>query len=145
MRLLTCATLLLGFAPAPFPRQQRSSREGDLQHMQGEWTLVSRTWADGYVSSNLKTARIAGRRLTLLDSAGHCIGTYSLDLGPSKTLRHFDTKAEKGNYSTYGVYELSGDTLRVCYRVTPDERRRPLSLDGLQAGVFLDVFKHRTR
>jgi uncharacterized protein (TIGR03067 family) len=145
MLMLTCATLLLGFAPAPFPRQQPSSREGDLQQMQGEWTLVSRSWADGYISYNLKTARIAGRRLTLLDSAGHCIGTYSLYLGPSKTIRLFDTKAEKGNYSTYGVYELSGDMLRVCYRVTPDERRRPISLDGSQAGVFLDVFKRRMR
>jgi hypothetical protein len=42
-------------------------------------------------------------------------------------------------------FVLRGDRLGVCYRVTPDERRRPLSLDGLQAGVFLDVFKRRTR
>ena len=60
-------------------------------------------------------------------------GTYKVD--PSKKPRQVDYKIEKSTSDTWkdktslGIYELDGDTLRVC-RTWPDNDTRPTEFSG---------------
>ena len=139
MLMLTCATLLLGFAPAPFPRQQPSSREGDLQQMQGEWTLVS-TEVGGKKRPDTVNAvsklTISGNQwvVTYRDFASNARATIEID--PSKDPKTIDLTLRGEEEPARGIYKLEGDTLTVCRNATvggarPKEFKTTQEMDDL--------------
>jgi uncharacterized protein (TIGR03067 family) len=76
-------------------------------------------------------------------------GTYTLD--PSKKPKQIDYKIEKAKSDTFkgttslGIYELDGDTFKVC-RTWPDNDTRPTEYSGAKdAKQILSEFKREKK
>ena len=139
--LLLAATGSLAFAPAPFPRPaRRQSDANDLKAMQGTWQLVSRTVGGGTISHVVNRAEVSGTRFTLVNASGDWRSPFSLTLDLTRSPRHFVMQSEKSAYRMTGLYELSGDTLRMCYTTTG---QRPVNLTGAGRQEWLDIYKRR--
>jgi uncharacterized protein (TIGR03067 family) len=97
-------------------------KKKDLEQMQGTWTVVE-SEADGKKAgeADLKAAKL---ELTIKDNkftykAGDTVlleGT--VELGPDKTPKALDAKGKDPTgreAASIGIYELKGDTMRVCF------------------------------
>jgi uncharacterized protein (TIGR03067 family) len=139
---LAAVILSLGFAPAPFPKPRKPDPgRDDPKRIQGTWEMVSRTHGGQPVSHVVATAEIGAGRLTLVNRDGTWRSPFTLTLDPARKPRWFDTKSDNGNYTTSGIYDLKGDTLRLHY--TPNGGARPTGFDATQPGVTVDVYRRR--
>lgn len=112
--------------------------KADLKTMQGEWRNVfteegGRRLEPGEVRRINRTLFIKGDVLrmerVLNDKFGFHEGRFRLD--PEK---HFFDLEEPGGLTWTGIYELKGDSLKLCYRVfkkgTPP-KERPTEFNGI--------------
>jgi len=98
----------------------------ELAKMQGTWKVVS-VIING---QELKEEEIKDDRLVIKDDhftlkggKQTLEGKFTLD--PSKTPKHLDAEATSGDMKgakSVGIYQLTGDTLKVCYSVPPNPR-----------------------
>jgi len=117
-----------------------STLDGDavarvLKDLQGEWLAVEgEVGTDGKVDKNL--IRRENRRITINGNSwsaerviGGNIGTYKgkFEINPKTKAFDWIGKGPGGKAVEWiGIYELSGDTLKVCYRYNNDETaKRP--------------------
>lgn len=123
-------------------RHPATEREPGL--FQGTWRAVAFE-ADGspVAPQQYQDARlvIAGDRFTLWnplpDAEQRVEGTFRVD--PSKAPKELDLHLDGGK-TVREVYELEGDTLRVCYPVRGGDR--PTSLEaGPGSGLALVVYR----
>lgn len=123
--------LLLGCALALVTLTARADEEAakkDLKALQGTWTVVAAEH-DGDPLD-----RIVGGVMVVKDSSFH-IKTKSgtelkgdLILNPAKAPKHLDYVHQEGplrDKKWEGVYELKGDTLKICYAEADSEKERP--------------------
>ena len=96
--------------------------KSDLDTMQGNWVpveMVANGEAVGIeVLSNIKLA-IKGKEYFV--HIGDNDDSGSFELGATQTPKQMDVKNKKSE-STSAIYELTGDTLRVCYAVNNSAR-----------------------
>jgi uncharacterized protein (TIGR03067 family) len=138
---LLCAGGGLAFASGP-PGKAGGT---DLEKMQGRWAITAAE-SNGKrdPEENLKglTVTFEGNRYTV--RKGDKVlqsGTQKLD--PTKTPRQVDiTAAGDGGKSAtrLGIYELKGDTLRVCFAAPGKERPREFKTTP-DSGRYLNVAK----
>ena len=147
VRLLLFSTVLLvGFAPAPFPRSEKpESRKDQMKKLQGEWVRTRTVIAGRVFPVTAVTMIIDGDRMT--DTlAGTRQNTWTIRLDAGKTPKVFDiemtTEGVKGT-TFVGIYRLEGDTLTLCSRWSKAEKDRPKDFDGSKRGVWLEVFRRR--
>jgi uncharacterized protein (TIGR03067 family) len=133
--LLVLAVLLLGFAPAPFPRPEtRDQTRADLKKMQGDWIAVrDTTWfagnGGGITSGQAAQGRVSIVGNTLIYSqAGKVASRWVIRLDTSKKPRAIDSRQTDGPGLRLGVYKFEGDTLTICDDI--DGRHRPTSFAG---------------
>src|SRR5258705_1875149 len=97
---------------------------GDIGKLQGAWNIVALEM-DGRSMGTLGASRIVvqGDRFTTLSMGATYEGVVELDEASTpKTLdMTFTAGPEKGNTSL-GIYELDGDTWRICLTVTGTRR-----------------------
>jgi uncharacterized protein (TIGR03067 family) len=110
--LLPPLLLLLGFAPAPFPKPDTGKE--DLHRMQGGWVMA---WSqkDGVKTLAEQEAvwLIAGNQLTT-SLAGKKVGAFSIALDGRKKPSTIDVLSPDGSGSPVpGRYSLEGDLLKV--------------------------------
>lgn len=109
------ATILLSAAPAPRPKD-------DAELIQGTWRVVS--------LHDEGQEQLEKRKLTLTFEKGKIVGRvdgqvegeakdYKLD--PSKSPKWIDVMDQQETYR--GIYELDGDTLRICHSAANSEKR----------------------
>jgi uncharacterized protein (TIGR03067 family) len=135
--------LSLGFAPAPVYRERLDTRT-ELEKIQGEWVLISRTCGGQSVSSE---------GLTLVVAEGEC--WYRRPDGANGVTMGFrlDTTVEPHAFSAgfpfssglhyRGFYVLTGDRLTLCTRFC-FKRDRPSTLfDVAKDKVRLEVFTRK--
>jgi uncharacterized protein (TIGR03067 family) len=93
---------------------------GDLKEVQGTWRVVI-LMDSGETIAVAKASRvtIAQDKLTLKDKAYPLEVKFTLD--PSKNPRRIDLGTEPTQYP--GIYELKGDTLKICYNERPRGER----------------------
>jgi uncharacterized protein (TIGR03067 family) len=147
---IVCAAVLLGFAPAPFPKPARpASARQALKELEGSWVAVRRCLAghDLMRPGSGMTAEFAGERVSYyVETGSKTEWTITLDVG--KDPRVFDQKQVNvagGEHILWGVYRLEGDTLTICYRLGKDPRVRPRSLEGKGPGEWVEEFRRRKR
>ncbi len=121
--------------------------KGDIARLQGAWKIVSlemegRAMAAGMLAG----ARMAiqGDHFTSTGMGATYEGTIEVDA--SKTPRTFNLKfsagPEKGNASL-GIYELDGDTWRICFTGRGTERPQKFASEP-GTGVALEILKRET-
>jgi uncharacterized protein (TIGR03067 family) len=98
----------------------------DLEALQGNWQPVSVT-VNGQAldKERLKDDSMLIRKNTfvLRSGAGSTGGTFLID--PTKNPKTMDTETligEAKGTKSVGIYQLEGDTLRVCYSTDPKAR-----------------------
>jgi uncharacterized protein (TIGR03067 family) len=139
------AVLLVGFAPAPFPKGKSDNRT-DLEKMEGTWELHTRV-VDGKAGKPSRVRWvISGPSLTIHD--GSATYRWRLVLGTKAKPRAMDMHRERGeNPMPWGdelraVYAVDGDTLTVCYDLN-NWLARPRDLLGQSRSRVVDFFKRR--
>jgi uncharacterized protein (TIGR03067 family) len=131
--LFAAVVLALGFAPAPFPKPDTA--KDDLQKIQGTWNRISCTQGTlPPVPRPLNdTVVITGDRIAYPGAS-----SWVLTLGNVKGTKTWDIKRAEGSGAWTGVYELQGNTLRVCF--TPSATR-PKSIQPTKTGEYLQTFQ----
>jgi uncharacterized protein (TIGR03067 family) len=122
MLVLLAAGLLFGVGTA-----QEDAGKQELAKIQGTWTYVSFE-EDGKPlppeQVNSMTITFGGDRYVVRQGDKVLrAGTHRFD--PTKTPRAVDATLKEGpgkGTTQLGIYELSGDTLRVCYSTTGKDR-----------------------
>jgi uncharacterized protein (TIGR03067 family) len=139
------SVLLLSFAPAPFPRIDKT--KADLKKLQGEWVRVAHVLSGTPLSSAETILVIAGDRLEYGEHPGK--EGWEVVLNAGTTPKRFDRTWRRTqalpSACWIGVYSLQGDTLTICSVRNGDEEDRPKDLDGKLAGQVLEVFKRQKR
>ena len=112
------------------------SPEEDAKKMQGSWKLTGATYngqrmAEEAIGDTRLT--ISGDRHTMIHNGSAESSTFSLGVAGPRTIRvfhHENPLASQGFYggTLTGIYELSGDRLRICFDVTG--RQYPKSFDA---------------
>jgi uncharacterized protein (TIGR03067 family) len=139
------AVLLVGFAPAPFPRTD--STKADLKKLQGEWVRVSHTIGGTPLSPAGATLVIAGDRLEYGEHPGK--EGWEVELNARTTPKRLDRTWRRSQLlpsaGWIGVYSLQGDTLTICSVRNADDEDRPKDLEGKLPGHVVEVFKRQKR
>ena len=115
----------------------------DMDALQGKWQLVSMQRDGEAVDVSKDACRvITGDKYELTLRPGLTIkGTYKID--PSTKPKKMETTASNGPYKDQeilGIYEIDGDTLKICY--APPGKERPTEFKSKEgAGCILTVHK----
>jgi uncharacterized protein (TIGR03067 family) len=122
----------------------RADVEKELKKLQGTWTFE-------YVETGGKeipatefagmTVTFEGDRYTV-KKGDAVIQTASLKLDPSRSPKALDVKVAEGPNKgavILGIYEIGGDTLKVCF--DPAGKRRPTQLKSASGSQTLVVHK----
>jgi len=112
----------------------------DLDMLQGAWAVVELEMEGQTISGGmLANARveITGSRFSSLGMGAVYEGTLTLDdsANPHQLNMKFDAGPEKGN-TNLGIYELDGDTWRICLAVRGDVRPSAFSAPAGSGFVF---------
>ena len=118
--------------------------EKELKKFQGTWTFES-VEAGGKEESAAEfkgmTVTFAGDRFTVKKGDEVIqVGTQKLD--PSKSPKSVDVTVTEGlskGAVMLGIYEISGDTLKVCF--DPEGKKRPTEFKGVSGAQTLVVHK----
>ena len=122
--------LLIGFAPAPQPKQRPEDSQRDLQAMQGAWT---ERFADS------ATVTINGHRMVYSSDYAWKI-TLNAKANP-KRIEAIGVGSEVAGKTRFGIYRLEGDKLIICWRrKSAGKLDWPTSLDPIQKDVWIEVF-----
>jgi uncharacterized protein (TIGR03067 family) len=137
MLLVVAALAGLAFAPAPFPR--RRAPVDDLTLLQGKWQRVE---SHGQVERDGVVVTITGTRMQFPSRED----AWTLTLDQNRRPRRIDFAQIGGMKTDFrGVYRIEGDTFTYCVRHGASEAERPLSLDGDQKNVWLQVYRRQKR
>lgn len=100
-----------------------------LDQLQGTWKLVSAT-RDGkdMPEETVKTFKSAINRDKLtIARDGKTVEEGKLNLDPTKTPKVIDIVFGDGSKTALGIYELDGDTFKVCYSKPAGDRPKEFS------------------
>jgi uncharacterized protein (TIGR03067 family) len=130
--LLLLAGLLMGFAPAPLPRQERpdAASQGDLQAMKG-------AWIERFSGSAVVT--IMGDRMEYASNYAWKL-TLNAKTSP-KRIKAVGVGSEVAGKTRSGIYRLEGGKLIICWRrQLAGKLDWPSSLDPFHKDVWIEVF-----
>jgi RNA polymerase sigma factor (sigma-70 family) len=130
--------------PVPVARDEPKKAKSDKERLQGRWPALSLEGANGKVEGK---GSEADRFKLVFDGddyvfegafgtmGGDAKGTFKLD--PKKTPKEIDLESQQGRM--VGIYELDGDTLKLCLnKVGVAERPTEFTADETR---FVYVFK----
>lgn len=123
------APVLLGLSAAlsGAPPGEKDSAREDLRRLQGTWVpLKAELGGTAFPTKALEGLRLVIKDNTYRVTAGKETDEGVLELMPGKAPKGMDVKGTKGpnkGKSFPAIYEVKGDTLRVCYDL--DGKLRP--------------------
>lgn len=130
MKLGLLAVLALSFLLAADQPAAKEARQ-ELEKLQGTWRFVSLE-IDGQAlpEGALKDAKIVIKGDAFDSSSFGIVYTGTVKVDPTQNPKTidlaFNAGPEKGN-TTLGIYELDGDTLRLCLALNKKERPKEFS------------------
>lgn len=133
MRHPVLAALVLGLLnPVPLSTKEAAVRK-EQKKLQGTWELVSMEMNGSVTAQPKGQTRLVihdNNRATIRANGVQPAEEVGIEFDPTtdpKTYR-VDRKSEEGTRTTVGIYQLKGDTLRLC-RTTSGEKH-PTDLSG---------------
>ncbi len=139
---LLCPLLLTACGGPGTPTDDKAEVGKELQRFKGTWTFKSvEAGGQEQPAAALKgsTVTFEGDKYTVRKGE-EAIQTCTLKLDPSKSPKTLDvTVAEGLNKGAVmpGIYEISGDTLKVCF--DPEGKNRPTEFKGAPGSQTLVV------
>jgi uncharacterized protein (TIGR03067 family) len=125
-----------GFAPAPFPKKERSPTRDDLEVMQGTWRMTSYD-SHGRPMGHAYKVRIRGNRWTFISTSGqeHETMSYTYNLDYKVSPRAFEWRYGQGDNSGWvGSYRLenNGKNLTIIFNTgtLKQAQTRPVDFSG---------------
>jgi uncharacterized protein (TIGR03067 family) len=122
-----------------------ADKSNDTTNLQGTWKMVSCVWNGEPQNGNVQWV-VSGDRYTVqLDGKSAETSTITLD-GSKKHIDVFHHDTPQGTYGgkLKGIYELKGDSLKVCYDLKG--QRYPTSFEaGKGSGQVLYQLKREGR
>ncbi|MDG3002322.1 TIGR03067 domain-containing protein [Paludisphaera mucosa] len=148
---LATALLLVGLADASGDSQDDASKK-ELKAMAGTWRPVSAE-NNGFkvLEADLKDTRRAidaDGNWTMRRGDETVVEWKAKSLDPTRTPKTIDIEVAGGEYKGVvylGIYELDGDTLRICFAM-PDRPVRPTEFSAGEGSVrALSEFKREKK
>jgi uncharacterized protein (TIGR03067 family) len=138
MKPLALAAVLLCLAADT----AKDAAKKDQEKLQGNWVLVSGE-RDGEqfpedVVKSLKRTMKDNAFTVFRDDQTLAEGAFTLD--PSKKPKTIDLQLKGGDKPVHGIYELDGDTFRICYSAPGEQRPTELATKA-DSGRTLAVWK----
>jgi uncharacterized protein (TIGR03067 family) len=125
---------------------EREVARKELAGLQGEWTLVSAT-RDG---KEMPAERVKGYKNTIkgdkftITSAGKRAEEGTMKLHPRKKPKEVEFILGEGKKTALGIYELSGDTYKLCYASPGKDRPKEFTAkEG--TGYTLSVWQRKKK
>jgi uncharacterized protein (TIGR03067 family) len=134
----------LGLAMLGIALSCTTLRADDAKDMEGVWKPVEATLGKQKWSEEMLRAtrlKISGDQYEVVVDKQADRGRLKLD--PAAKLKALDiigTEGPNKGKTILAIYELSGDTLRVCYALTGDKRPTAFDVKG-EAVLFLVTYK----
>jgi uncharacterized protein (TIGR03067 family) len=149
--MLAVASLFPGFpSPAAHGDAKAVAVAKELQAFKGTWRLIYRV-ADGKQSSAEEIKDVIGTNngsgKFSVRRGGKLIAEATTRLDPTKRPRTIDvhfTAGERKGKTVLGIYEIEGDTFRVCVARPGDERPAEFSARA-GSGRILVVYKREKK
>jgi uncharacterized protein (TIGR03067 family) len=120
----------------------------DEEAIQGTWTVVSKEMGGKKTpDADLKALKVTIKDGTLTVDDGKKKDKLAYKLDPSKTPKAIDLTGDKGDgkMTTPAIYELDGDTLKICWSEKVPEDR-PTELTGkADSGQTMMVLKREKK
>jgi uncharacterized protein (TIGR03067 family) len=117
--LIPVVVVLLGFAPAPFPRPERKKKVADTEAIQGTWKVVLYEMRGGKLGGNLVVKVEKDRWHFYRDGGGGALqpaSSYQLRLDPAATPPAFDWSGVGAPNPGYiGSYRLEEKRLTIIF------------------------------
>jgi uncharacterized protein (TIGR03067 family) len=134
--VIAAVALCLG-ADAP-----KDEAKKDQEKLQGDWVLASgerdgEKFPEDLVKS-LKRSVTGDKVSVSRDDQAVTKGTFTLD--PSKKPKAIDVKLEGSDQAVQGIYEIDGDTFKMCYAAPGGERPKEFATKA-GSGHSLAVWK----
>jgi uncharacterized protein (TIGR03067 family) len=118
--------------------------DGDCRALQGVW-ICKRAEADGVVfpAKVAEAMRWTFKGETLILTLGGRDMECPYQLDPKHCPRHFDYKDSGSARPHIGIYELNGDTLRICVRLHGNSRPAEFSAKSFGEQLRYWVFERQ--
>lgn len=137
--LMSFFALVLGFAQAaPVPKERQKP---DARLLLGTWKVVDidRGRPNGLrTTSNAQWTLGESGAMTITAASGLNPRRYQYTIDPNKNPKEFSYKVEAATTHIQGIYELNGDTLKICYALSG--RERPTSMEA-KPGQYIYTFR----
>jgi uncharacterized protein (TIGR03067 family) len=140
-QLLT--VILLVAAPAPPEKEKK-----DEEKIQGNWTVVSREFLGKKApESDLKALKVTIKDGTLTMDDGTKKETIPYKLDASKNPKSIDlaNTGIESKETTLAIYELDGDSLKICWSEKDPEHRATKFASDEDSGQTMIVFKREKK
>lgn len=146
------AVLVACVAPARVEEEERSGKREqdtrkDLQEMQGTWQLESIADSKKAKIDTKKRTLFVGADLFIVREGEKVVQAGQLRLVTTKSPRTADVTVRKGEHedtTMLGIYELKGDTLKVCF--DPEGESRPKKFEAKKdSSVYVATYKRVKR
>ncbi len=115
---------------------------GDLKKLQGTWTIVALETDGNKMSAAGSKIVLNGRRFTTISMGGDYGGT--VELGAKKKPKTFDLLFTSGPHQdekSLGIYELDGDTWKICLAPAGVKTRPKEFATTPGSGFALEILK----
>jgi uncharacterized protein (TIGR03067 family) len=129
--LVGLSVALLGFAPAPFPRPERSQRD-DQADVKGLWEFIECQSGGSHYPSTMNNynAEITGERFSFVGKNGRGSGSgYELRIDPKASPPSF-TWGSANHVNWVGSYRLERDKLTLIFNSGNNVAQRPTDFSG---------------
>ena len=141
---LLCTLVLTAPGGTGARADDKADVDKELKKFQGTWTFESvETGGKEVPAAQFKgiTVTFEGDKYTV-KKGDEMIQACTLKLDPSKSPKTLDVTVAEGpnkGATMLGIYEISGDTLKVCF--DPDGKKRPTEFKGASGSQTLVVHK----
>ncbi len=142
--ILVCALVLAPSRGTGARAGDKADVEKELEKFQGTWTFEFVETGGKEIPAGLfkdMTVTFEGDKYTV-KKGDEVIQAATQKLHPSKSPKAFDVTTTEGPNKgkiLLGIYEFSGDTLKVCF--DPDGKKRPTEFKGASGSQTLVVHK----
>jgi uncharacterized protein (TIGR03067 family) len=117
----------------------------DWERIEGTWTCVSRVFIGRKTpAEELKGSKVVFKGSTLTVSKGKERERFTYKLDPSARPRAIDLVSRaRGKEKTLAIYELKGDTLKICWSEKVPEARPTRFACDADSGQTMIVLKRK--